>query len=242
MIGIAWRFSVTLEELQAANPEVDPRFLTVGTDLVIPLGEEGNLVAEVTPVAVVVAESQCYIITIGGVWCFVVIENDQPNALENLSGLVHLYNSAGELVASQEANTLLNLLAPGETVPLVAYFSPPVPEWSFSRSQLLTAIEVEQVDGRYIEVTIEKMHSSIDDSGMIASVSGDVVLLGGEDTSANWVWVVMVAYDENGKVVGIRRWESVAELAPGGKLPFEMQVYSLGSTIARVQGLVEARP
>src|SRR5512141_2101170 len=36
MFGIALRYGVTLEELKAANPDVNPNFLSVGAVLVIP--------------------------------------------------------------------------------------------------------------------------------------------------------------------------------------------------------------
>ena len=41
LIGIAYRFGISLDTLLAANPEVDPRFLSVGADLIIP-NEEGG--------------------------------------------------------------------------------------------------------------------------------------------------------------------------------------------------------
>jgi LysM repeat protein len=44
MLGIALRFGVSLEDLLAANPEVDPRFLSIDTNLIIPLKEEEILV------------------------------------------------------------------------------------------------------------------------------------------------------------------------------------------------------
>jgi LysM repeat protein len=38
MLGIAFRFGISLDELQAANPKVNPRILSVGAVLVIPMG------------------------------------------------------------------------------------------------------------------------------------------------------------------------------------------------------------
>ena len=44
LLVIAARFGLTLDELLAANPEVDPYLLSVGAELIIPQsGEEGGL-------------------------------------------------------------------------------------------------------------------------------------------------------------------------------------------------------
>ncbi|MCK7519798.1 MAG: hypothetical protein MZV64_19755 [Ignavibacteriales bacterium] len=50
-----------------------------------------------------------------------------------------------------------------------------------------------------------------------------------------------MAYDESGRVVGVKRWEG-AGVQPGGVSPFEMTVASLGGRMARVEFAVEARP
>jgi hypothetical protein len=56
------------------------------------------------------------------------------------------------------------------------------------------------------------------------------------------VWIAAVAYDAQGQVTGLRRWQSNETLPPGGSLPFEMTVYSLGGDMVRVEVVVEARP
>jgi LysM repeat protein len=46
MLGIAYQYGITLEELQTANPGIDPHFLSVGKQLVIPIeGEIPALIA-----------------------------------------------------------------------------------------------------------------------------------------------------------------------------------------------------
>jgi hypothetical protein len=67
-------------------------------------------------------------------------------------------------------------------------------------------------------------------------------MMPGEAQDAQQVWVAGTAYDEAGRVVGVRRWEWDDGLAAGGSLPFEFMVYSLGGRISRVELAVEARP
>ena len=59
---------------------------------------------------------------------------------------------------------------------------------------------------------------------------------------ASQVWVAGTAYDDAGRVVGVRRWEWDDGLAAGGSIPFEFMVSSIGGKIARVEFAVEARP
>ena len=59
---------------------------------------------------------------------------------------------------------------------------------------------------------------------------------------ASLVWVAAVAYDDAGRVVGVRRWESTAGISPGGGLQFAFEVSSLAGEIEKVDFVVEARP
>jgi hypothetical protein len=62
-----------------------------------------------------------------------------------------------------------------------------------------------------------------------------------ESNAASQTWVAAVAYDESGRVVGVKRWEG-GRVQPGGSLNFEMTVASLGGRMKRVEFAVEARP
>jgi hypothetical protein len=74
----------------------------------------------------------------------------------------------------------------------------------------------------------------ISDAGSSARIAGQAKIAG--EQPAGEVWVLAVAYDVEGNVVGVRRWEGLAETQ------FEFWVYSLGPEIAEVKLLVEARP
>jgi len=75
----------------------------------------------------------CYPDALGGMWCFVLVKNDEAGALENVTGLIKLQQ--GEEIRQEIALTPLNLLPAGESLPLTAYFPPPVSEeYSISAS------------------------------------------------------------------------------------------------------------
>ena len=241
LIGIAGRFGISLEELMAANPGIQPNALSVGTVLFIPVGGSISDEPTPTPVPLAVQQARCYPTPDGGLWCFVLVQNDYAETLENLLVQVTLLDAAGQTAAAATAYAPLNILPPGKSMPLAVFFQPPIAPDLQPRVQLLTAIRLLPGDTRYLPAFLGSTLVDVDWSGRTAQVTGRV-MLPAESAAANLVWVVGVAYDEAGNVVGLRRWEATSSLQPGGGLPFEFIVSSLGSPIARVELLVEARP
>ena len=162
MLGIALRYGVTLEALQAANPSIDPQFLSVDTTLIIPLGDEITFVASTpTPLPVKWSEPVCYRSGDDGAWCFVLVENHLDSALENLSAWIGLFGNDNEIVASQVAVGPMNILRPGQAMPLLAYFQSPLPLDITARAELLTAIAIPGDDGRYLDWPLTALNVEI---------------------------------------------------------------------------------
>jgi hypothetical protein len=83
----------------------------------------------------------------------------------------------------------------------------------------------------------------VDWSGESAQVTGSIVLAGENlEVPAGRVWVSAVAYDNAGRVVGVKRWESTSALSSGIAMPFDFWVSSVGPVIERVDVQVQARP
>jgi hypothetical protein len=283
MLGIAFRFGISLGELQAANPKVNPRILSVGTDLVIPMRSVAtdSVVSTPTPSPAKLSPVRCYPVVDEGVWCLAAVTNDQAQALENISVWLTLYSPDGQALAGQLAIPPLNLLSPGKSLPVMAFFplaqpansaaspvaSPPagaparkqtvtltlpanapatfnlpVEQLPFvtAQAQLLSALGVAAHDPRYLDVAVQVSQQTVDSSGVQARLQGHVSLPAGSP-AAKTVWIVVVAYSENGEMVGLRKWEAPQKLSPGASLPFDVTVYSLGPAIQKTDVLVEAR-
>lgn len=242
MLGIALRFGLTLEELQAANPEVDPHFLSVDTDLVIPLeGESPEVQPTPTPEALRVEPARCYTTVQGAVWCFILATNQNAFALENIVARVRLFAPSGEVADEGEAIMPLNLLPAGEAQPLVIFFPPPLPRELIPQVELLAALPVPGNAGRYLSANIDIGETKIQEHGLQNTIRGKISLPNGSP-EAGVIWLALVAYDQDGRVVGVRKWEAESGLTPGDSLAFEVEVYSLGDPIARVAVLSEVRP
>ena len=242
MSSIALKFGVSIDDLQAANPEISPNAMSVGQVLNIPSNPD-NPSGEPTPTPApfTVQQIECYPSADKGMWCFVLVHNDFSDLMENVSAQVTLVDANNATLASQTALLPLNILPPDTSLPLAVFFPPEIPLDVKPQVQVLTAIRLLPDDERYLPATINNTLVEINAEGHSARVTGQV-LLPGQSKAASQVWVAGTAYDDAGRVVGVRRWESSAGLSPGGNLPFEFMVSGIGGTIARVEFAVEARP
>lgn len=246
MYSIAWRYDVSPQAIMTANPTVNPNAMIVGDLLLIPVTPmpEATGTATVglsqtaTPIYGSLNEPDCYRDAAGGCWGFVLVENDQEGALENVSGVVAL---EGEDETRQETAILpLNLLPAGESLPLITYFQPPLPDEFSASAQVDFWLPVMPDDQRYLDVEIVKQDIQMRDNGRIATITGELQLP--EDSlDAEYVWINATAFDVEGHVLGVRRWDRLEPLSAGSSLTFDLTVYSMGGEIDHVDLLVEAR-
>lgn len=240
--SIALEFGVSMDDLIAANPEISPNIMPVGQVINIPSSPE-NPSGEPTPTPASfrIQQIECYPTADQGMWCFVLVHNDFPDLMENVSAQVSLVDAEGATIASQTALLPLNILPPYTSLPLVVFFPPEVPFDAIPQVQVLTAIRLLPGDQRYLPASTNNTLVQVGADGRSARVTGQV-LLPADALAASQVWVTGTAYDETGRVSGMRKWEWSAGLAPGGSLPFEFMISSLGGRIERVEFAVEARP
>ena len=248
MSGIAFKFGISVDELLAANPDVSPNSMSIGTKLNVPSNPANPTGASTsTPVPVsspqgaAVKQIECYPTADQGMWCFVLVYNDTSDVIENLSAQVTLLDADGGTLDSTPALSPLNILPPDASLPLTIFFPPVVPANAQPQVQLLTGIHLQPDDERYLPATVHNTLTQVDSSGRSAQVSG-TVLLPEDAQPAGLVWVAAVVYDRAGRVVGVRRWESTAGITPGGSLQFSFEVSSLAGEIGQVEFVVEARP
>ncbi len=240
--GIAEKLGVSLDDLRTLNPQVSPASMPVGSVLFIP-SSPANPGSEPTPtpVPVHVQYIECDTAVDGGLWCFVLVRNYQPSSIEDLSAQVTLVDVDDRSVSSQIALLPLNILPANSALPLTVFFPPEIPVGVQPRVQILTAHQLDPADARYLPAELQNILVEIDWSGRSAQVSGQV-RLPAESVAARTIWIAAVAYDRSGAVVGVRRWESDAELAAGESLPFDFLVSAIAGEIERVELAVEARP
>jgi len=240
LLAIAQRFGVSLQDLMAANPGVQPAALIVGQELLIPVN---GAAAEPTPTPapLTVQQANCWPDPTGGGWCFALVYNPFAETLENISAQFILLNEQGTQIDTQIAYAPLDILPPGASMPLGVHFATPFDGNMTPRVQVLTAIRLLPGDQRYLPVSLQNTLLQVETGGRTAQVSGQISLTESKDP-ARTVWILAIAYDQNGTLVGFRRWQADKPLEAGEKLTFAFPISSIGPAIERVEFLVEARP
>lgn len=255
MGGIAYTYRISLEALMAANPDVMPNLMSIGTVLIIPPSktaqpdtgtQSGDQMPTPTAIPLDVGSLVCNRVDDGGVWCFLPVHNNQEIILEGMTAIIRLSGAQPEPVLSQPAFSLIDTLPAGAVLPLTTYFPPEqvaglTPPYSFSAEIQSTLPSAD--DGRYLPVRLEQQKVVISENGLAAAVT-TLANLESSGGSAGRLWIAAVAYDAQGNVVGIRRWENTAgqPLKGGHPMTVSFSVYSTAGAIERVELFAEARP
>ncbi|MDO8754010.1 MAG: LysM peptidoglycan-binding domain-containing protein, partial [Anaerolineales bacterium] len=121
--GIAGKFKISQDDLRAANPDVSPKSMSIGTTLLIPDGSSTKTgVSTLTPVPVPVTQTVCHPSVDNGLWCFALIQNNTPDILENVSAQITLMDQNNNRIASQTAFMLLDILPSNSSSPVYVFF------------------------------------------------------------------------------------------------------------------------
>ncbi|KXK10784.1 MAG: peptidoglycan-binding LysM [Chloroflexi bacterium OLB14] len=230
---VAEKFKVSISDLRAANPDVSPNAMPVGQSLIIPDPSAIFAAASTpTPLPVPITQTVCHADNSSGLHCFALIQNNSANMLENVSVKFNLLDEANNVIASDEAFTILDIIPANSSLPVYVYFSN-VNQKVNPQVQLLSAYQGNV--SNYVSATINNSVTEID--GNFANVNGQYIL----SASANQVWIVAVAYDKNGTVNGVKRWESRAATQAGVLTQFRFSVSSVGADIEALEFFIQAK-
>lgn len=241
LLGIAIIYGVELTDLVLANPDVNPRFLSVGTGLLIPTTGVQSTAATATPYPLTLSPARCFPELDGGLWCFTLATTPSGQPVEAVIALINLVDAQGATVRTEPAFSPVNLLDPQSALPLAAYFAPPVPEHASSSAVLISALRASEVEQRYPSVELEIEQRQLAPDRASGRLAGTARLADPQATLVSGLRLVAVALDAGGNPVGYRVWESdpTAELTEGVR--FELTVASLGPPIDELLLLAEAR-
>ncbi len=246
LISIAYAYGITLEQLQNANPEVNPWAIYVGDEIIIPYVEPGdqtdpNAAPAPDPEPVELSEAICTAEASGGLWCLWTATNPPDTGTENI--LVEILLDDGTTTLSKTVTAPVNISTAGQRVPLGAFFSAQelagMADPITAQVTLLQALPLSSTTSRYVPVTLNDGLITIKSDHRSAVITGDLLV----SADASSVWVVAAAYDQNENLVGFLRWSQEAALSAGASLPLEMQVFTVGdSEVASVELLLESHP
>jgi len=244
LIGIAILYGVDLEDLLLANPGVDPQFLSVGMELIIP-GESGQpvdmLLPTPTPVPLALSPVRCFTTTSNGLWCLLDILNDTADDVEGLVSLIYLLDDEGEVLEQRAAYGPLNRLQMDSHMPLVSYFPSFPEEMDSAVASMLSAVPVNDAELRYRDVEVRVTSKTLEPDGLSLVVRGGLETIAGDQETEVRIRLLLVGLDQFGDVVGFRIWERDSITLLGETEAFECTVYSFGGRIESFEVMAEAR-
>lgn len=239
LLSIALQYGVGLDEMLAANPGIDPRFLSIGQTLRIP-GPEGEpvdtLLPTATPLPIEVGAGECYPSPAGALICLATVSNPTDQPVEGISARVQLLDGSGQILANDLAFTPLNRLPPGSSLPLTVQFPAGTTEPAAARFSLLSAVGSTAAEERYVEVEISELTTTAGPQGLSWRVQAELDLE--EALAGAHPFMVAQGYSAEGQLVGYVKWEPTE----GDDPPYQVElvVFSLGPSIERVEVLAEA--
>ena len=258
LMAIAFYYGITLDELLAANPSVTPNWMSVGTVLQIPVTPTPLPTATATPAPTNTAqilqtqtatpsgplelqgEPSCYQNPLGELNCLVLIKNQGEETLENPSVSFRITSPESDYESELVVFAPLNLLQPGSSLPILASFPAPVPENYDVEAEIDYWLPTMPDDDRYAETEILDSNIQLSEDDAIADVNGKISVDSAYREIAS-LWLLAVAFDQDGNPVGFRRWEAALPIDNVKAIAFNTIVYSLGPGIDRIELMAEAR-
>ena len=233
--AIAYRYGISLAELQSANPDVNLNFLRENQELVIPppLATRAPDLSSPTPAALSIPSVTCYPAAEGEGICLALIRNDQPAGLMYITGSLILEGGSG--TRQEPFSALVDTLPAGRQIPIYARFPAPFPYPYRVELVINTAIQQAQdYSGAGFEIVDQSVQYSQD--RLSAKVTGTI--RSGQPTGST---LAIVAAGYRGDTpAGIRRQEIQLNQETTFPLPFEIWVYSVGPRMDRVDLFVES--
>lgn len=249
MFGIAYLYGITLEELKTANPNIQPESMSIGALLIIPESStvfkettETQLTPSLTPLAVTTDNLFCAPLNDGSLWCSLPVTNPYDYGLEGVIAVFHITDTQTLQVTSQRAFPPLDILLPGQTLPLIALFPAPLPLSYQLSAEILSSLP-NPSDGRYLNARLENQKVFLAKDNLSARINTDIYLEQPGQT-AQRIWIAATAYDAQNNIIGLRHWEMLAgeTLKSGQVLSAEFFIYSSIGEIEKIELAVEARP
>jgi LysM repeat protein len=246
LLSIALDYGVSLEALQAANPEVKVRFLSIGAVLVIPPPEGGAAIsatqlAPPPPQALTLGDPACYPTATGSLYCLVEVGNPLGGPVENVSARVVLAGSDGLPVASAVGFAAVELMASQSSAPLAVVFQPaPAVPIAARGVELLSADPAAASVAAGRALLLDVVEQTGQAAGTRLAVSGQARNNSGFGASA--AWVVVTVYDAADAIIGYRKASLPGGVAAGAVEPFALVVDSLAGPVERYAIVAEGHP
>lgn len=214
LLGIALDTGLDVEQIRAANPDINPLALQVGQQIVLP--PPGLLIAAApTPVPLQPEAPDCHDLITGSLLCLGQVVNLHDAPVTDVQVRVRLVDAGGALLAEKTARIEQAVIPPGQSAPYSAMFQ--VAGEVHAQAALLTAAPVTAGDWVLLDVIepqTETTKGRCRIRAMLQNTTG---------TTTGPPRLVLTLLDDEGRVVGFRIVTGTAGLEPDAQQPIELE-------------------
>jgi len=221
LMDIAARFGTTLAGIEAINPGIDAKLLSIGQELNLPATNISNPAALLDgdsgkPHNLEVIGPASYDALVDNLWVIGAVMNNTSQPVGNVRVDITISAQNGQVVRTRETFTQPDIIFPGEMSPFAAQF-----ENQESEDVIVGAAVIGQrldADPIYLSRDLILEDISINSKGRQISYDGVVRNVGSEEVDD--IIVSAIFFDEMGQVIGYRTLEIEKMLTPGASTAF----------------------
>lgn len=236
LLGIAVQFDVAAEAIQEINGIVDPRFLQIGQELIIPGPEEDAEQPPTptpTPLPMAVDGVSFQETPLGSLWCLGEVVNAGGQNVSEVVVEALLFDEEGTLLASASAFTQLNVVPRGGRVPFAIQFAQPPASFAQYQVNVIAGVALSPQTRYYLDLEATDLESTTQGAAGVR-ISGQLRNVGQEDVEA--IRLVAAAYDDADRLLAQRQADlEVLLLRAGAITPFAIDLQLANGTVARYE-------
>jgi LysM repeat protein len=239
LLEIAWSNGTTIEEITAVNPGLNPDFLSIGQEVVLPppATPAAQVVAgTAVPVQVTVSQVQTYQTSVGGLWILGEVVNEGVQPVDQVQVNVALLDDMGEVLGSYVVWTAVSLIQAGQTAPF-GVLVPQVPN-NYSQPSASIAGGNSVVDFGSRATAVAVVESSL-------TVQSDRVTLAGliqnnGELPVNQILLTAAFFNDENEITGFQQLALTQTLRMGETAVFTLNAAPPGSRSNHAAISVEA--
>ncbi len=238
LLGIAIQHGTTTEEIQALNPEMNPRLLLIGQEIVLPQPTVVSRLEGGTAVSIQieVVQIHSYRTPVGTVWLVGEVLNAGALPVENVQIEVGLLNESGEHVASVRGWVATPIIRPETTAPFAILLNEP-PDFEFETTAVVAGQTAVDLGSRYLNLIATDV--TLDNGANSIILRGAVQNIGSE--TADQPTLIATFYDAQERITGFAQLTMPENLAAGQSVPFTLETTPPGGTAVSVKTFLIGR-
>ncbi len=239
LVDIAGTYGISLEQLLAMNPDVQPELLMVGQELLLPPAPTAEAPITETaeqPLALEIIGPVTYNSAAGGIWVLGEVRNDGQESVELVQVEVDLYDGAENLQSTETLWVTPITVDAGQKVPFGVLFSDVAAMTSRAVASVVASEPVVDLGNRYYDLAVDNAEVTIGRSPI--EVAGELTNLGQQPASQ--ISIVATFYDDAGVVTGFREVALEGTLLPGQSMSFRFTALPPGGRADEHQFAIQA--